>query len=205
MCKMPGYGKNLKRRGTKVSRKPKDQRVTRIKGNEVVRQAWKRGTLNENYQSFGLTTDPNAVVSGIEPTVFDKDGAPATKRSRKDTTAEPKAVKKSRKEAFNVEGPKVSEILEKSITDKDVDQETALTHHGLNERRRPPHWMSEEDCLFIGPLVEKYGTDYQAMLRDTKLNVYQHPTGYLKRKAERFVKFKETGLAILTPPKVGEK
>ncbi|GBG30599.1 Nucleolar protein 16 [Hondaea fermentalgiana] len=206
---MPGYGKNLKRKGPKVVRRAKDQRASRIQGNNVVQKAWKKGTLKKNYEKFGLATDANAAVETGAVFTEPAEGARYAKRKREAEKAakaanETSAKKqkpasateaKNEKVAADASEPRVADILQKTVDDKGIDQDTALSHRGLTERRRPAHWMSEEDCLFIAPLVDKYGTDYKAMCRDIKLNIYQHPMGHLRRKAQRFVKFRETGLS----------
>jgi len=85
----------------------------------------------------------------------------------------------------NEDEVKDSSLLEEWST---IDSEKNITGHG--SARRTANWLSDEDVEYLGPLFEKYGTDYDSMFRDVKLNCYQHPKGWLKRKIEKYIKFK---------------
>ena len=58
--------------------------------------------------------------------------------------------------------------------------------------RRKPFWMSDEEILYLKPLLEKYSDDYAKMSRDIKRNSMQHTASWLKRKCVRYAKFLAT-------------
>lgn len=49
-------------------------------------------------------------------------------------------------------------------------------------------YMSRYQEQWMQRLYEKYGDDFDAMMRDTKLNVYQHTAAQLRRKFQLYQK-----------------
>ena len=61
-----------------------------------------------------------------------------------------------------------------------------LEQQALMEAPKKPRQQSRGEEEWIAKLVEKYGEDYRAMVKDRKLNPYQQSEGDIKRRVKRW-------------------
>ena len=61
-----------------------------------------------------------------------------------------------------------------------------LESQAAMEVRPRPREQSSREREWIASLVEKYGEDYAAMVRDRKLNPYQQTEGDIRRRAGKW-------------------
>ncbi|SLM35916.1 nucleolar protein 16 [Lasallia pustulata] len=61
-----------------------------------------------------------------------------------------------------------------------------LEQQALMEAPTKPRHQSRREEEWIAKLVEKYGEDYRAMVKDRKLNPYQQTEGDIKRRVKRW-------------------
>mmetsp|Transcript_16969 Transcript_16969/g.29997 ORF Transcript_16969/g.29997 Transcript_16969/m.29997 type:complete len:190 (+) Transcript_16969:170-739(+) len=177
-----GRGVNVKRRasGKKVSRRVRRDPTKINVAHGGVKADWQKGTVLENYKALGICANPNSEMAKFRP-------GPARFR---------KGEKLAKEELKQNDSP-----LKPSMTAKqsalvakwsECDQDTLITGRGLTAARRAAFHMSEEECLYIKPLVDAYGEDFDAMFKDIRLNFYQYSKGQLQRLGKRFMQYSQT-------------
>ena len=79
----------------------------------------------------------------------------------------------------------------------DVDEIRSLSAATVpKEIRRPPHWMSDEECFYLTRCSQLHGDNYRKMARDLKTNYMQHSAEHLETRMARLLLFKSTSAAV---------
>lgn len=131
-----------------------------------------QASVIKNYKNFGVVSNPNLL--GV--------------RSRYDKIIE--------SDSLQVPPPKFDAPLSEFETiDSGSDVEEDDLKSALGKKRRDGKTMpllplTRMQRVHVGPLVEKYGDDYQSMFRDTKLNKMQHSVATLEKLCSRYVMWK---------------
>lgn len=81
----------------------------------------------------------------------------------------------------------------------EIPQSEDLTKVGMNPRRTP---LSAEKQKYIARLLTKYGSDYEAMARDTKINAQQLTSVKLEKMASKFFSLDAKRRALPVPANV---
>lgn len=164
---------------------------------DVIRSAWDRKkSLRGNMANMGLSHDPNALFSKEERLKKAEELAKERQLLKKEQpivqsiTAKVhqkllrQKAKKSKK-AGDVEenDDVVMKDAKETVADK-LAQQVAATPAARNFRFGP------DNVKFCAYMIEKYGEDYQAMVRD-KVNVYQESAGQIRAKIKRFLTIPE--------------
>lgn len=131
-----------------------------------------QASVINNYKTFGVVSNPNLL--GV--------------RSRYEKIIE--------SDSLQVPPPKFdAPVSEFETIDSGSDVEEDDLKSALGKKRRDGKTMpllplTRMQRVHIGPLVEKYGDDYQSMFRDTKLNKMQHSVATLEKLCSRYVMWK---------------
>ncbi|XP_020598431.1 uncharacterized protein LOC110038016 [Phalaenopsis equestris] len=67
-----------------------------------------------------------------------------------------------------------------------TDLKTALGKKRRDGKTAQLQPLTTMQRVHVGNLIMKYGDDYQAMFRDTKLNLMQHSVATLKKLCQRY-------------------
>ncbi|KAL1932879.1 hypothetical protein VTP01DRAFT_8557 [Rhizomucor pusillus] len=191
------------RSGQKLTRRTAEKhKKYQITGNQIIKANWnKKQTLLQNYRRLGLLTKLNGVAGGKEKTEVEKQ---ETQEEKELTEEDIEKIKKTLKPGEGLiqrddEGNVIRVIVgEQKSHDEILDEEPepveAKTQvvRELEEMasRGVTHdqYMSRYQEQWMQRLYEKYGDDFDAMMRDTKLNVYQHTAAQLRRKFQLYQK-----------------
>lgn len=194
----------------KNTRKNKDkQRKINIHSNPIIAANWDpKLTLKQNYDKMGLRMTLGASPGGNEkhvPTLTElqqqrKEQNNSSSVREVEQTNDPNKIPEG--EARIVRDPEtggVKEIIygrmkesnqgdhgEKNEVVKQLE-EYAETKAPAPKERKP----SQRENEWLQQLYEKYGDDYDRMVWDKKLNVYQHTAVQLKKKILHWKKFNQ--------------
>lgn len=142
--------------------------------------AWqKHKTVSKNFQSMGLSSDPNATF-----------GIPSSKKQRIQLMTNPAAhgdpiklmeaqMMERKKTKKNAQKPKA---LKGEVAEKLEENAQALRESGFR--------FSKGQQELISHYLDKYELDYKKMVRDTK-NYYQETWRQLRSKIRRFLAIPE--------------
>jgi len=75
---------------------------------------------------------------------------------------------------------------DESRTSHKTDVVRQLEQMAANEAPAKPRKQSEREQEWLQRLVEKHGDDYEAMFRDTKLNIMQQSVGDIKKRVKKW-------------------
>ncbi|KAJ6828392.1 uncharacterized protein M6B38_363230 [Iris pallida] len=135
---------------------------------EEEKRKWdEAGTAIRNYRSFGVVNNPNLL--GV--------------RARTPQIVQSSALQ------LPPESPEYPSALEAVESGSDVetdDLRSALGKKRKDGKTAPLRGLTTIQRLHIGRLLEKYGDEYQAMFKDTKLNSMQHSVASLKKLCQRY-------------------
>ncbi|KAL8100966.1 uncharacterized protein LOC141682533 isoform X1 [Apium graveolens] len=132
-----------------------------------------QASVIENYKTFGVVSNPNLL--GV--------------RSRYEKIVESDSLQVP--PPPKIDGP-VSEFetIDSGSDVEEDDLKSALGKKRRDGKTMPLLPLTRMQRVHIGPLVEKYGDDYQSMFRDTKLNKMQHSVSTLEKLCSRYVMWK---------------
>lgn len=138
-----------------------------------------KASVIQNYKSFGLVSNPNLL--GV--------------RSRTSHFVE--------SESLQVPQPSDEPANEFEPIDSGSELEEDDVKSALGKKRKdgktaPLQPLTTIQRVYIGRLVERYGDDYQAMFRDTKLNAVQHSVATLEKLCKRYEMCKDKNPLILS-------
>ncbi|KAH9388062.1 Nucleolar protein 16 [Tyrophagus putrescentiae] len=166
---------------------------------EVIREAWStKRSLRGNMATMGLAHDPNALFAGEERARAAEELAKERAKLKKteslqSTTAKVhqkllRAQEKKKKANKAKTGDKDGEEIKQkpaaeTVADK-LAKKVAATPAARNFRFGP------DNVKFCAYMIEKYGEDYQAMVRD-RANHYQESAGQIRAKIRRFLTIPE--------------
>lgn len=164
---------------------------------EVIREAWNtKRSLRGNMATMGLAHDPNALFAGEERARAAEELAKERAKLKKteslqSTTAKvhQKLLRAQEKKANKAKtGDKDGEEIKQkpaaeTVADK-LAKKVAATPAARNFRFGP------DNVKFCAYMIEKYGEDYQAMVRD-RANHYQESAGQIRAKIRRFLTIPE--------------
>ncbi|KAK9372707.1 ribosome biogenesis protein Nop16 [Lipomyces chichibuensis] len=190
----------------KITRKRNDkQRKVRIKSNAIIAANWdEKLTLSQNYKKLGLTSRLSKPTGGIQ-----KELKPATAASpvshvvsgralESDTINPSKAITEAKivRDAetgaiIRIEEVKRTEFDDVSIsapTSSTTDVVRQLEEYAARGERKVERTQSEREDAWIEELVSKHGDDYEAMMKDRKLNIWQQSAGDIRRRVEKWKK-----------------
>lgn len=192
----------------KNTRRLKDKhRDVNIHGNPVIAAHWDKSlTLQQNYKRLGLRSKLGNLAGGTERHVE----TVSEFRAKRDASEQEKAQLKDNDDPENIpEGEariirddKTNEVLRivygtrKVKVDKpepvsEAAQEVLelLKQQGirasLNKLERT---QLERECEWLKSLYEKHGDDYEKMMWDKRLNIYQQSAGDLKKRVTKWKK-----------------
>ncbi|KAL9122625.1 MAG: hypothetical protein Q9187_000816 [Circinaria calcarea] len=199
----------------KVRHKPKSKRIN-VRSNPIVAANWDQSlTLSQNYRRLGLASKLNSRTGGIEKSISDvqtptgaqsKSKDPLSVSSKLPTKVAPIVAQIERDPETgaiirvihplsNKENP-----LNDPLNDIVTDIEKNETEHAVNpgiireleeqatmEVKKRPRQQSKREKEWISDLVQKYGNNYLAMVKDRKLNPYQQSEGDLRRRIKRYL------------------
>lgn len=194
----------------KNTRKKKDrQKKINIRSNPIIAANWDPNlTLKQNYEKMGLRMTLGSSPGGNEkhvPTLAElqqqrKEQKKTSKVREVEQTNDPNKIPEG--EARIIRDPEtggVKEIIygrmkennqenqgEKSEVLKQLE-EYAGTRAPAPKERKP----SQRESEWLQQLYEKYGDDYDKMVWDKKLNVYQHTAAQLKKKMLHWKRFNQ--------------
>uniref|UniRef100_A0A5B7BRZ6 Nucleolar protein 16 n=1 Tax=Davidia involucrata TaxID=16924 RepID=A0A5B7BRZ6_DAVIN len=139
-----------------------------------------KGTVLENYKSFGVVSNPNLL--GV--------------RSRTSHIIESDSLQ------VPLPPPSDATVSEFDPIDSGSDLEEDDLKSALGKKRRdgkttPPQPLTTMQRLHIGRLIGKYGDDYQSMFMDTKLNKMQHSVANLEKLCKRYHIYKDKNPLIV--------
>ncbi|KAK9201844.1 hypothetical protein WN944_017052 [Citrus x changshan-huyou] len=131
-----------------------------------------KASVIQNYKSFGLVSNPNLL--GV--------------RSRTSHIVESESLQVT--QPSDVPANEFEPIDSGSDLDED-DVKSALGKKRKDGKTASLQPLTTIQRVYIGRLVERYGDDYQAMFRDTKLNAMQHSVATLEKLCKRYDIFVE--------------
>jgi nucleolar protein 16 len=132
--------------------------------NKIVEKYWDHEkTLKENFSALGLVADPNADALKTRKSKVLKDRASAAAGGAQQLEEDTAPVEPT---------PVILDLEERA--------------RQLNVAYKA--YASTGECQFCKALIDKYDDNYEAMARDMKINVYQHPAGLLRRKIVKYHK-----------------
>lgn len=192
---------------SKNTRRVKDkQRDIRMHSNPIVTAHWDHSlTLQQNYKKLGLRAKLGGLAGGAEKkivkrtdTVEDNDDN-EEKPSIEDIeqTEDPAQIPEG--EARIIRDPETNEVVKviygtmkpgQSSEQKEESevikklQEQAIKNAAIVKERT----QSERESEWLKSLYEKHGDDYQKMMWDKKLNVFQQSAGDLNRRVNKWKK-----------------
>ena len=162
-----GHNRGHNRKYKGVNKRKKSSRLHFVRGKvaghrtqvaPIVEKVWdQKKTLRQNYQALGLQGDVNRAIS--ENSVRSKHPG-----------------KQSKDQAASASAQEGVEWVDLDSIPRPEDERS----------RRVAHNMSEEEQIYVSTLIERHGTDYKAMERDIKTNVYQWTASRLKRRCVRY-------------------
>ncbi|KAJ6815044.1 uncharacterized protein M6B38_134610 [Iris pallida] len=134
---------------------------------EGEKRVWdEAGTVIRNYRSFGVVNNPNLLgVRARTPQIVLSSALQLPPRP---------------------EDPSALEPVDSGSDDETDDLRSALGKKRKDGKSAPLRGLTTIQRLHIGRLIEKYGDDYQAMFKDTKLNSMQHSVASLKKLCQRY-------------------
>lgn len=165
---------------------------------EVIREAWStKRSLRGNMATMGLAHDPNALFAGEERARAAEELAKERAKLKKTESLQSTTAKVHQKLLRAQEKKKANkaktgdgdgeEIKQKPAAETVADKlakKVAATPAARNFRFGP------DNVKFCAYMIEKYGEDYQAMVRD-RANHYQESAGQIRAKIRRFLTIPE--------------
>ncbi|ERN02235.1 nucleolar protein 16 [Amborella trichopoda] len=137
-----------------------------------------KGTVLENYRSFGVVSNPNLLGAQARTThIIESDAL---------------QVPPPKKEYYqNNDGISPPNDPEFEPIDSGSDLEEDDLKEALRKKRRdgkvaPPQPLTRIQRVYISRLIAKYGDDYEKMFMDIKLNAMQHTVAELKKLCKRY-------------------
>lgn len=175
----------------------------------IIQKAWDHSkTLSQNYSEIGLQSFLNGKAGGsldsalaysklksklnsIKDHLDTEWVSPADLHTRVGTTLEPKLIGEPEYEyddrvknlGSRINLKKLRNFAIKEIAEKDSDIVSQLKELTNVESVKRSNSRCETD--FLHALLNKYGTDFEKMSKDCKLNKYQLSAGQLKKKINR--------------------
>lgn len=200
-----GKAAGVSRRRKKIAKKkyPRSKQLKRTRLRElkktggikddVVRGAWdKKISMRKNMANMGLAHDPNKVMAKEERDKASLNGQQTIQSTtarlhqqllRQKQKQELRKARKAAGDGSNDAETTIEKPKEKTVADKLAEQ-VAATPAAKNFRFGP------DNVKFCAYMLEKYGEDYQAMVRD-KRNYYQESAGQIRAKIKRFLTIPE--------------
>lgn len=205
--------KNLKKRGTKVSRPAKDRKhfISKLVADprvQVRRPAGPRGPLGRRTLAYACLATASRrsrrrpAAGRVEPQAYRAAELRAHRRHARDQQHLARhgrglAGKYGRhgrgcgrrsgaSHSVGRCGAADGRHLAQLLTRRARGPAAALPADAEVGPRRGKYYMSEDEQAYMRALIAKYGTNYEAMRRDTKLNWKQHTEGRLERRCERY-------------------
>jgi len=189
----------------KVKHRPKSKKLQNIRGNAVVAANWDRKlSLSQNYQQLGLAAKLQGRTGGTETNVAanakptgGRDGLLIS--SKKPVVLDPQLASVVRDpktgailEVLDQGGARRENPLNDPLNDLENDGEVEaidgtgimpqLEEMAANSAGPKVRKQSNLEQEWIERLVAKYGEDYSAMSRDSKLNVRQQTQGDIRKR-----------------------
>ncbi|CAK9175318.1 unnamed protein product [Ilex paraguariensis] len=127
-----------------------------------------KGSVIENYKSFGVVSNPNLL--GIR--------SRTTHIIQSDSLQVPTPSDNAPISEF--------ETIDSGSDLEEDDLKSALGKKRRDGKTAPLQPLTVIQRLHIGRLLEKYGDDYQGMFMDTKLNKMQHSVATLEKLCKRY-------------------
>ena len=167
-------------------------------------------TLTQNYRRLGLTSRLNAATGGVEKLHNGDESSTSTTRKLAITNAIPKGITpvearverdpESRKILRVIHPTSKSNPLNDPLDSDTEDEELAelsqrkpknkivalLEEQARSGKEKKDRSQSEREREWIGRLVERYGDDYDKMMRDRKLNPMQQTAADIKRRVMKW-------------------
>lgn len=191
----------------KNSRRVKDKkRNVNIHSNPIIAANWDKSlTLQQNYKNLGLRAKLGTLAGGQEKEVKSLSEI----KAKRDTEAKPSLndiehttdpAQIPEGEARLVRDPETNEVVkviygtmkvgqasvDEEVTNPVVKQleEYAQKNAQIRKDRKP----SSRESDWLKSLYEKHGDDYDKMMWDKKLNIYQQSAGDLRRRITKWKK-----------------
>ncbi|XP_010542856.1 PREDICTED: nucleolar protein 16-like [Tarenaya hassleriana] len=126
----------------------------------------------QNYKSFGVVSNPNLL--GV--------------RSRTVHLVQADSLNVPPPPEPTTEDPVAKEFdpIDSGSDLEEDDLKTALGKQRKDRKHAPLQPLTATQRKHIGRLIEKFGDDYKAMARDTKLNAMQHTVAALRKLCTRY-------------------
>lgn len=190
----------------KNTRRVKDKKKNiNIHSNPIIAANWDKSlTLQQNYKKLGLRAKLGTLAGGKEQDVKTLSEIKAAEATSKpsladiEQTTDPAKIPEGEariirdpetNEVINViygtmkVGPKAETEGESSSVIKQLE-EYAQKHAQVKKERKP----SARENEWLEQLYEKHGDDYDKMMWDKKLNIYQQSAGDLRRRITKWKK-----------------
>ncbi|KAK9332553.1 ribosome biogenesis protein Nop16 [Lipomyces starkeyi] len=192
----------------KVTRRRNDkQRKVRIKSNAIIAANWdEKLTLSQNYKKLGLTSRLSKPTGGIQqelkPTTapFPVSHVVPVRALESDATNPSKAITEAKivRDAETGAIIRFEEVKRTEFDDIPLSAQTSsmtdvvrqLEKYAARGERKIERTQSEREENWIEELVTKHGDDYEAMMKDSKLNIWQQSAGNIRRRVEKWKKHK---------------
>lgn len=189
----------------KNTRRVKDkQKQIKAFSNPIIKENWDHSlTLQQNYKRLGLRARLGTVAGGVEKEIVkykpneDNESKPEIKPEQIEQTEDPSQIPEG--EARIIRDPETDEVIKVIYGTMKLDnkkeehteseiikklEEQAIKHASVVRERK----QSERESEWLKSLYEKHGDDYNKMMWDKKLNIYQQSAGDLKKRINKWKK-----------------
>ncbi|KAK9354173.1 ribosome biogenesis protein Nop16 [Lipomyces doorenjongii] len=191
----------------KVTRRHNDkQRKVRIKTNAIIAANWdEKLTLSQNYKKLGLTSRLSKPTGGIQQELkpvtaaFPVSHVVPVRALESDAANPSKAITEAKivRDAETGAIIRIEEVKRNEFDDIPISAPTSSTtdvvrqleKYAARGERKVERTQSEREETWIEELVTKHGDDYQAMMKDRKLNIWQQSAGDIRRRVEKWKKY----------------
>ena len=137
-----------------------------------------------------LPNDPLSVISRmpttINPTEARIERDPTTGTVLRIVHTSSKSINPLNDPLNDVSASESEEVKQNSTGHEQRGIIQELEMHSKMEARKRPRQQSAREEEWIASLLQKYGTNFSAMVRDRKLNPYQQNEGDIRRRIERW-------------------
>jgi nucleolar protein 16 len=148
-------------------------------------------TLSQNYKRLGLRSKLGNPAGGVEK-VLSLDANEQDQEEKPEDSLEAGEGRIIRHEDGTVtveyghseESDDEQELEPSESSNVVIQQLEQLSRSGITK----PRLQSDREQDWIRTLVEKHGDDYEAMMWDKKLNIYQQSQGDLKKRVKKWLK-----------------
>lgn len=188
------------------TRRVKDkQKLIKVFSNPIIKENWDHSlTLQQNYKKLGLRARLGTVAGGVEQEIVkykpneDNESKPEITVDQIEQTEDPSKIPEG--EARIIRDPETDEVIKviygtmkasskveqqqpESEIIKKLEEQAIKNASVVRERKQ-----SERETEWLKSLYEKHGDDYNKMMWDKKLNIFQQSAGDLKKRINKWKK-----------------